>query len=514
MYSMKRAAAELTIGADEMKAAAELPSSTGPVLDKWSEFMPGDPHRSQVIETLNKCYHVFQKSSSWRAIQSETQQAMLRGGFLVLADPLISSDDSFPFDPDCEVALAILERDETVDNEIEGAEISEMEGVEISGADDGDPWSSFMPDQPNRKKVINALTTLYNRIQKNVSDWKEHSRKLKLDLLNFFCEVDSDTSLQSLEDVDIEAALAILEPAAAVDSVAKSDSAPRAFKVSYAVHEDDQALLEHLEKQRTIYLHTPEYDEKAPYFAVIQSSGYGKSRMIFNLKGTNSTYRVIYWSFRSKEACPVANVMVANTFNMLTRDDLKRALIAATMNSIMDLKEDSINMSTVNPVKAEEGIIRNLSLHFKKRSTTFVIDEASAMLQGETSDGVSFFRSLRAAIRDFSRDAYWLFFVVMATHPSITHLSPSVKSFKPKMRDPSFKPVGHDDSKHGPLEPFILGSSYRINNDRSSILEKCVDRCLEQPTLLSMGRPLWRALLGKDEESTGMSPDDLVHLCL
>mmetsp|Transcript_25 Transcript_25/g.51 ORF Transcript_25/g.51 Transcript_25/m.51 type:complete len:106 (+) Transcript_25:361-678(+) len=85
---------------------------------------------------------------------------------------------------------------------------------------------------------------------------------------------------------DAYAAARILDPGAGETPV-KHEVIPdrtavkNAFDVEYARHADDKRFLDRLENQRADYLRN-EKQSRAPCFAAVQSSGYGKSRMIDN----------------------------------------------------------------------------------------------------------------------------------------------------------------------------------------------------------------------------------------
>jgi len=88
--------------------------------------------------------------------------------------------------------------------------------------------------------------------------------------------------MQMLESVIIE-----LKKAEAVDqerSIVPYPSmaaAAHAFSDEFIATEDVVNFIDHLEVQRATYLEMP--TRKVPYYAVIQSSGYGKSRLLIGL---------------------------------------------------------------------------------------------------------------------------------------------------------------------------------------------------------------------------------------
>ena len=72
-------------------------------------------------------------------------------------------------------------------------------------------------------------------------------------------------------------------------------AAQAAFDAHYEEKEDTAAFIAYLEAQRSDF--SSQRTQKAPYFAVVQSSGCRKSKLITHLKETNENYTVVYWSF-------------------------------------------------------------------------------------------------------------------------------------------------------------------------------------------------------------------------
>ena len=269
-----------------------------------------------------------------------------------------------------------------------------------------------------------------------------------------------------------------------------------AFKVPYATHPDDDEFVAHLELQRSRLDTSP--SSYAPYFAVIQSSGYGKSRLVTALL-KKSPYRVIYWTFGSEVAYPSRNVAFnPNVFKRRDRKVLEHAMKQAIEKSIWN--PDEPFKIELPPKKTQT----DRTGYEDRTSTVFVVDEASRLLEDDTADGISFFRCLRRAFDSFKSERSWLFFVVMATDSSITALYPDF-SF-----DAPLKPVsGSNEENEGPLDPFILGASFRINNNRDTLLRMSVNECHQPSLLYSMGRPLWKALLAG--QPTRMSAEQLLQ---
>lgn len=215
----------------------------------------------------------------------------------------------------------------------------------------------------------------------------------------------------------------------------------------------------------------------APFFAVIQSSGYGKSRLISQiLAGKHEDYGAIYWSFASKRAYRPKNVtIVEERFKARRREALEMALLNAIGVAVKNVLAGNQNHSHtfISPLTAATTTSKPPAMQKQPnggKKIIFIIDEASELLRKFTSDGVSYYRALRTTFKKFGSEEDWLFFVVMATFSSITCLAPGLAM------DPSFKPYsGYDDENQKPLDSFILGSSFRVNNDRDALLKRAVD---------------------------------------
>ena len=300
-------------------------------------------------------------------------------------------------------------------------------------------------------------------------------------------------------------ALAILEPASEIrdpsDPSADESTAKKAFDTDYETHADDAAFLDHLEKQRSTFLERKQQagSVNAPFFAVIQSSGYGKSRLINRIMlDKPQNYNVIYWSFASESAYPRKNVAISDpTFSTRKRETLEKAFQNEISMAVVNILSGKPQGGVVVSIKRTDAKPQALQQPETGKKIIFVVDEASMLLDKFTVDGVSYYRALRSAFKNFEANASWLFFVVMSTFSSITYLSPGLTT------DPSWKPTsGYNDENQTPLDPFILGSSFRVNNDRDKILAMTVEQCHVPKCLYSMGRPLWKALLTCDTPMT------------
>ena len=342
-----------------------------------------------------------------------------------------------------------------VDDDVDDATGREDSAMVVAGA--GPLWKEFMPAAANRETIIASIQSAFQNVSK-LSFWKKSTMDQKVCLIlgHLFQFEDQ------IEPEDIRPALEILEGSdvsrgpISVGKPAVYGAAQGAFEVDYHKHEDDTKFLEHLECQRRDYL-AHDQSGRAPYFAVIQSSGYGKSRMIDNVKKTNSDYRVVYWSFGSEAAYPRKNVTIASDFRSDLRSVLEAAFAIAIANAIqsstletkyarqpnvsIELPEtrDTSPSLEAQTTQAVEALLKGDN----KAKLILVFDEVSNLLEPQTSDGVSFFRCLGASLkRYFGSQAGWLFSVVVATHSSITLVSTG-SAF-----DASFKPVSSQEQQH------------------------------------------------------------------
>eukprot|EP00523_Entomoneis_sp_CCMP467_P020426 CAMPEP_0168852802 /NCGR_PEP_ID=MMETSP0727-20121128/13174_1 /TAXON_ID=265536 /ORGANISM="Amphiprora sp., Strain CCMP467" /LENGTH=822 /DNA_ID=CAMNT_0008906955 /DNA_START=124 /DNA_END=2592 /DNA_ORIENTATION=+ len=360
-------------------------------------------------------------------------------------------------------------------------------------------------DASQRQSYVTMLGEAYERANSATENWGEIPRAQKIGrMIN---QLDNVLQESGITDTDIfwdvervGAFLEIREKSDLVDHGPMIDqsAAASAFDLDYTSHADDAAFLTHLEEQRKIFLKRRQRGPQgnAPFFAVIQSSGYGKSRLINQISaGQDQGYEVIYWTFGSKQAYPRENVEIVAAFNHQRREVLEKALHSAVSLAVTNVgtgkQADSYMTISLLPTDNKPQQPKRPN----QKRIIFVVDEASELLGKFTSDGVSYYRALRTVFTEFEPEADWIFFVVMATFSSITYLSPALTM------DPSFKPYsGYDDVNQKPLNPFILGSSFRVNNNREALVAKTVEECHQPECLYSMGRPLWKALL------TGTTP--------
>ena len=365
--------------------------------------------------------------------------------------------------------------------------------------------------QSQQWSYVGILEKAYNDAKSTTEDWKkapETSKSISI-YRKFPSTITAETDKWLCSRIgrflEIREKMDLADPGPDLPQ----DSAESAFRQDYESHEDDLEFIRHLEEQRKIFLQRKKESvvKNAPFFAVIQSSGYGKSRLVTHLKDhPPENYQVVYWTFSSKKAYPSKNVTIEESdFSKYPRIVLENALnqeICVALNRAI-AGENPVSVSPkISPLLTETKPPAISMVPTGQKKIIFVVDEASWLLDKFTSDGVSFYRALRAVFKTFTDESEWLFFVVMSTFSSITYLSPEDPSWKPCSRyddenqDSSFKPyAGYDDNNQKPLKPFILGSSFRVNNDRDTLLAKNVEACHDPLILYSMGRPLWKALL-------------------
>lgn len=72
----------------------------------------------------------------------------------------------------------------------------------------------------------------------------------------------------------------------AANPPSNDDYAASAFNIDFIDHPDVQQFHQHIEAQRSSF---QTHGSSAPFFAVIQSSGYGKSRLIEHMETANSS---------------------------------------------------------------------------------------------------------------------------------------------------------------------------------------------------------------------------------
>jgi len=173
------------------------------------------------------------------------------------------------------------------------------------------------------------------------------------------------------------------------------EAAERAFKAEYEENDDLPDFIKHLEVQRAFY--HDDSVKKAPYFPVIQSSGYGKSKLATRLMEGYNGYVAIYWSFANETACPPKNVNLVETlFASEKRGVLQSAFVIAIQDAVLEVTNNS-TLSTLYEIRPSSGVsaltlesLRDTLEDFPKK-IIFVMDEVSNLLRPKTGDGVSFF---------------------------------------------------------------------------------------------------------------------------
>eukprot|EP00980_Cylindrotheca_fusiformis_P024530 scaffold12003_cov91-Cylindrotheca_fusiformis.AAC.1 len=92
-------------------------------------------------------------------------------------------------------------------------------------------------------------------------------------------------------------------------------TAERAFEIEYEIHGGEEAFWKHLETQRQKFRNS---EKTYPFFCIMQSSGYGKSRLMDTLRREingrhameGKPSKVVYLSFATDQAYPKPNVRI------------------------------------------------------------------------------------------------------------------------------------------------------------------------------------------------------------
>eukprot|EP00980_Cylindrotheca_fusiformis_P026744 scaffold17206_cov65-Cylindrotheca_fusiformis.AAC.1 len=111
-----------------------------------------------------------------------------------------------------------------------------------------------------------------------------------------------------------------------------TQTAERAFEIEYEIHGGEKAFWKHLETQRQKFRN----DENSyPFFCIVQSSGYGKSRLMDTLRREindnpatmeGKPSKVVYLSFATDQAYPKPNVRIdKEDLKSCSRDGVKEA---------------------------------------------------------------------------------------------------------------------------------------------------------------------------------------------
>eukprot|EP00980_Cylindrotheca_fusiformis_P002758 scaffold654_cov95-Cylindrotheca_fusiformis.AAC.1 len=312
-------------------------------------------------------------------------------------------------------------------------------------------------------------------------------------------------------------------------------TAKEAFNIEYVDHGGKDAFWKHLEAQRKKYRENPSSNREQtrasqhqdipskfyPFFCIMQSSGYGKSRLMDKIRQqinqeqassrnekdpTNTKpSRVVYLSFAFHQAFPLANVTIKETWESKSRDEVEQAFVRLFAEARVSEEQSearvSEEQSSFELKEATEAAEETKEV--KDSPVLFVVDEASQLLKRSSMENVDFFRCLRKAtiqhVGNYSND----FFVLLSTYSSISHIKPA------GYFDPSNK-VGQKDEgeTREAMEPFLFHQAIGVRNKDDEILSWTVEQCHEAKRLFAMGRPLWHAYLNA---SVPMQPRALLQ---
>lgn len=274
-------------------------------------------------------------------------------------------------------------------------------------------------------------------------------------------------------------------------------TAQTAFETDYVIHGGEAAFLKHLEVQKNLYQNDP--SQKYPFFSIIQSSGYGKSRLMTQLQvaPTEGAPRIIYLSFAATGAFPASNVLIHGievqgriVVEMAFEQLFEEAALASPQEEKFYLRKASSGTNVSENVNAGENVL-------------FVLDEVSQLLSKRATENVDFFRCLRKATKEYMAKHPGSFFVLLSTYSSVNQLMPE------RCFDPSSKFfLGRDQEVLEPMAPFLLHHALAVRNSQTEILSKNVTDCHAFKTLLAMGRPMWHAFLSTPSARKSASAEE------
>eukprot|EP00980_Cylindrotheca_fusiformis_P015296 scaffold4266_cov83-Cylindrotheca_fusiformis.AAC.1 len=295
--------------------------------------------------------------------------------------------------------------------------------------------------------------------------------------------------LQELGDETIEkATLSNLCKGASPANAAAT--AKEAFEIEYVDHGGKDAFWEHLEAQRNKYRENQGSNREQskasqrqdipskcyPFFCIMQSSGYGKSRLMDKIRQqinqeqassrnekdpTNTKpSRVVYLSFAFYQAFPLANVFIKGAWESESTDEVENAFVRLFAEARVSEETSSFELK-----KKAAGAAKETKAVKKDSPVLFVVDEASQLLTRSSMENVDFFRCLRKATIQHVGNYYNDFFVLLSTYSSISHIKPA------GYFDPSNK-VGQKDEgeTREAMEPFLFHQAIGVRNKDDEIL--------------------------------------------
>ena len=181
----------------------------------------------------------------------------------------------------------------------------------------------------------------------------------------------------------------------AVSSTAEEQIKKKAFDRPYEPHGGENALWNHTESQRALY---DPSKPRFPFVSILQSSGYGKSKLVMQVRKTWPKQRgcnVAYISFASDQAYPEKNAEISTRFCANRREILETELETLFESVVLGASSSSDELPKVYyldlPSSKES---RGIPISSVVPKTLIVIDEVTGLLEKYCSDGVSFFRCL------------------------------------------------------------------------------------------------------------------------
>jgi hypothetical protein len=282
--------------------------------------------------------------------------------------------------------------------------------------------------------------------------------------------------------------------------VGNNDIANKAFGAEFTPYGGEKAFLDHLAAQKLAYANGPSMYH--PFFSVIQSSGYGKSRLMKHLQEQSPpNVIVLYLSFAAGGAVPARNVAIED-LAYGTRKIAEKAFVQLFEEA---LKTRDLNRFTLKAMPSNGTPTKKSAKETKE--VLFVLDEVAQLLSIRTKyDDVDYFRCLFAATTTHKEYHPASFFVLLSTFASVTR-----RMIPGSAMDPSSKRVGGFRRQfHASLAPFLLHHAIALRNDAETILQASVTECHTPQFLLGMGRPMWHAFLS----APGSEPHVLVDFAM
>ena len=120
-------------------------------------------------------------------------------------------------------------------------------------------------------------------------------------------------------------------------------TAVKAFEANYDTSGAEEAFWSHLEEQKKAL----KANENFPFFSIVQSSGYGKSRLVkeLQLQAEQKNKKLIYLSFASDKAYPHANVTVSNALKTQPRSRKVQAFVDLFHHALENPNQESYVLS-------------------------------------------------------------------------------------------------------------------------------------------------------------------------